>query len=146
MRLYDLELSVEIGETRIPSDINGTCSAGSFVSPTHILIGTSDGKLVLFEVKTLQVVHVMGGHSDLISSIAAHPGSADGTIKPGAMALSCSNKDNSIRLWDLTKGRCSYVTKVAPAAGRSGGAGPSMIKVRIDEGWSKATAAHCPPL
>jgi WD40 repeat protein len=132
LRLYDLELYVEIGETRLPSDINGSCSSGSFVSPSHILVGTTIGKLVLFEVKTLQVVHVMGGHSDIVSSIAPHPGSSDGSIKPGALALTCSNKDNTIRLWDLTKGRCSYVTKVAPAEGRAAGGGPSTIKFSPD--------------
>ena len=89
-------------------------------------MGTADGKLVLYEASTLQVVHIMGGHTAAVSSIAVHPGSE--STPPGSMALTCSEKDNTIRLWDLTKGRCSFVTKVK----KMGGGGASVVKVSDD--------------
>ncbi|GMI04893.1 hypothetical protein TrLO_g15132 [Triparma laevis f. longispina] len=121
LRLYDIELSVEIGETRLPSDV-GTCTCGAWAGEKHILIGTADGKLILYEVSTLQVVHVMGGHTSPVSCITVHPGSK--STPPGSMALTCSENDNTVRLWDLTKGRCGFVTKIK----KKGGGGPSIIK------------------
>ncbi|GMH84076.1 hypothetical protein TrVE_jg11167 [Triparma verrucosa] len=121
LRLYDLDLSVEIGETRLPSDV-GTCTCGAWAGDKHILIGTADGKLVLYEASSLQVVHVMGGHTSPVSCITVHPGSEN--TPAGSMALTCSENDNTVRLWDLTKGRCGFVTKVK----KKGGGGPSVIK------------------
>jgi WD40 repeat protein len=115
LRLYDLALSVEIGETRLPPDIPGLVTSGSFAGAAHLLVGTAEGKLVLYDARTLSVQHVMGGHAGPVSCVSAHPS--------GAMALTCGEQDGTVRLWDLTRGRCTYVSRV-----KSEGAGPQTVR------------------
>ena len=114
LRLYDLDLSLEIGETRLPADLNGIPTVGTFVGAKHICVGTTVGKLVLFDVATLSVVHIMGGHTATIDSLTSHPS--------GAMILSSCVADGTIRLWDMTKGRCSFVNRI-----KSTKSGPSLV-------------------
>ena len=125
IRLYDLLMNVEIGEGRLPHGVEDASCCGPFLRDGKgdiygVIVGTNCGKLVIFKAKTMAVMHVMGRHKDAVSSIAVHPTST--------MALSASDKDNTLRLWDLTRGHCVFVKKVNGAGkGNRKGAGPTNV-------------------
>ncbi len=48
-------------------------------------------------------VHKLGGHKGAVLSIAAHPS--------GRVALSTAS-DRTLRLWDLVKGRMSFINRL----------------------------------
>lgn len=52
-------------------------------------------------------VHVLGGHKKAVTGIAVHPS--------GKLALSVSN-DNTMKLWDLTQGRCAFTRRLKGSA------------------------------
>lgn len=110
------------GEVRTPADL-GTPVCSSFAPPaflrssvseeesptpsTHCLVGFSSGKLVIYKKRDWVVQHVLAGHDGGIASLAVHPS--------GKLALSGGSSDGKLKLWDLTKGRLAYVSKVNPA-------------------------------
>jgi len=105
------------GEVRTPADF-GTPVCSSFAPPmsslsgnrapsTHCLLGFSGGKLVIYKKRDWSVQHVLAGHEGGVGALAVHPS--------GKMALSGGESDGKLKLWDLTKGRLAYVTKIQPA-------------------------------
>jgi protein MAK11 len=99
------------GEVRTPTDF-GTPVCASFAPPhsepsTHCLVGFSGGKLVIYKKRDWSVQHVLAGHVGGVASLAVHPS--------GKLALSGGTSDGKLKLWDLTKGRLSYVTKIIPS-------------------------------
>ena len=113
------------GEVRTPPDF-GTPVCSSFAPPpptlastektqpsTHCIVGFSSGKLVIYKKRDWSVQHVLAGHLGGVESIAVHPS--------GKLALTGGHSDGKLKLWDLTKGRLSFVTKInsSSATGRS---------------------------
>ena len=110
------------GEIRTPPDF-GTPVCSSFAPPlsnnaangsassTHCLIGFSTGKLVVYKKRDWSIQHVLAGHEGGISAMGVHP--------TGKLTLTGGNSDGKLKLWDLTKGRLAYVTKLLPAAASS---------------------------
>uniref|UniRef100_A0A7S4VDP2 Uncharacterized protein n=2 Tax=Ditylum brightwellii TaxID=49249 RepID=A0A7S4VDP2_9STRA len=115
IRIFHLHKHAEAGEFRSPSNL-GTPTCSSFAPPsnstvpsTHALVGLTSGKILLYRKKDWQVQHVLSGHEEKsggVSCIAVHPS--------GKMALSGGVGDGRIVLWDLTKGRLAFVTKLPP--------------------------------
>ncbi|CAJ1910103.1 unnamed protein product [Cylindrotheca closterium] len=99
------------GEIRTPSDF-GTPICSSFAPPTqhstHCIIGFTTGKICIYKKRDWAVQHVLAGHEGGVASIAVHPS--------GKLALSGGNTDGKLKLWDLTKGRLSFVDKIKPAS------------------------------
>lgn len=112
------------GEVRTPTDM-GTPVCASFAPPqqtfnymyqpteaspssTHCLVGFSSGKLVIYKKRDWSVQHVLAGHAGGVASLAVHP--------TGKIALTGGDSDGKLKLWDLTKGRLSFVTKIAPSS------------------------------
>jgi WD40 repeat protein/uncharacterized caspase-like protein len=76
---------------------SGDVSAGAFTRDGgHVLTGSKDGTLKLWEIATTRLVRTFVGHKGEITGVALSP---DGT-----RALSGS-KDKTIRLWDVATGR-----------------------------------------
>lgn len=96
----------ESGEIRTPSDFGTpTCSSfGPKEAATHCLMGFAGGKLALYKKRDWSVQHVLAGHDGGVSAVAIHPS--------GKLALSGGMTDGKVKLWDLTKGRLAYVTKM----------------------------------
>lgn len=108
------------GEVRTPAEF-GTPVCSAFAPPmalestseeppqgsTHCLVGFSEGKLVIYKKRDWSVQHVLAGHEGGISCVAVHPS--------GKMALTGGQSDGKLKLWDLTKGRLAFVSKINPS-------------------------------
>jgi WD40 repeat protein len=109
INMFSLNKQVQSGELKTPSDL-GTPTCSSFAppndpSPTHVLIGLSSGKIVIYRKKDWSIQHILACHDDKgVNSIAVHPS--------GKMALS-GGKDGKICLWDLMRGRLAFVQKIS---------------------------------
>jgi hypothetical protein len=114
LRTHDLHKRMTCsGEVRIPADFAfGTPVCSSFAPPTavatHCLLGFTGGKLVIYKKRDWTVQHVLAGHDGGVSSMAVHPS--------GRMALTAGTCDGKLKLWDLTKGRLAFVSKIPPAS------------------------------
>lgn len=95
------------GEVRTPSDF-GTPSCSGFAPPTmqstHCIIGFSGGKVCIYKKRDWSIQHVLAGHEGGVASLAVHPS--------GKMALSAGLTDGKLKLWDLTRGRLAFVSKI----------------------------------
>lgn len=104
LHIYDTEATKDLGFLMNPGE--GAISAvalyvprGSAV-PTHLFSGGVDGTLAVWSAgRSWDCLKVMTGHRKEITSISIHPS--------GKLALTTS-RDSTLRIWDLTKGRCSY--------------------------------------
>lgn len=96
------------GQVRTPADF-GTPTCSAFAPPrtapsTHCLLGFSGGKLVVYKKGDWSVQHVLPGHEGGVTSVAVHP--------TGKLALTGGKVDGKLKLWDLTRGRLAYTTKL----------------------------------
>lgn len=137
VNIFSLSKHRQSGELKTPSNLETpTCS--SFAppnepSPTHVLVGLSSGKIVIYRKKDWSIQHVLACHDEKgVNSIAVHPS--------GKMALS-GGKDGKICLWDLMRGRLAFVHKIA-------GGGPNGRKCTVnhiiwsDDGKRYAYCTH----
>jgi FOG: WD40 repeat len=115
LAIFSLKKYAQIGELKTPSNL-GTPSCSSFAppgdpSPSHVLVGLSSGKIVIYKRKDMSIQHILPGHDDKgVSCIAVHPS--------GKMALS-GGRDGKLCLWDLMRGRLAYINKLPnPSKGR----------------------------
>jgi protein MAK11 len=115
LAIFSLTKYAQIGELKTPSNL-GTPSCSSFappgeLSPSHVLVGLSTGKIVIYKRKDMSVQHVLPGHDEKgVSCIAVHPS--------GKMALS-GGRDGKLCLWDLMRGKLAFVNKIPnPSKGR----------------------------
>lgn len=104
------------GEVRTPSGF-GTPICSSFAPPTghstHCVVGfSSEGKICIYKKRDWSVQHVLNGHDGGIGALSVHP--------TGKLALSGGVTDGKLKVWDLTKGRLSFVNKIDPASTRGG--------------------------
>jgi len=108
LAFFSLTKLVQKGELKTPSNL-GTPACTSFAppsssSPTHALVGFSDGTIAIYKKSDWTVQHVLRGHDDKgVSTMAVHPS--------GKMALS-GGRDSKLILWDLMRGRLSFVFKI----------------------------------
>ena len=79
-------------------------TALEFVGTTHLLTGGADNTICIWRCADWLCLHKLGGHKGPIHSIAAHPS--------GRIALSTA-QDRTLRLWDLVKGRMSFINRLA---------------------------------
>jgi WD domain, G-beta repeat len=134
------------GEVRTPSDFGTpTCcafappmilgaSSSSSPSSTHCLLGFAGGKLVIYKKRDWNVQHVLNGHEGGIASIAVHP--------TGKMALTGGESDGKLKLWDLTKGRLSYSSKIRPKSlGSSRQGRKNIYEAIVCIVWSNPTSS-----
>jgi WD40 repeat protein len=130
------------GEVRTPSDF-GTPVCSSFAPPaaacgdaattisSHCVIGFSGGKLVIYKRNDWVVQHVLAGHEGGVNALAVHPS--------GKLALT-GGSDGKLKLWDLTKGRLAYVSKLQPAA--SSVQGQTHFEMVQSIVWNKNGSAY----
>ena len=64
---------------------------------SYLATGSRDKKIRIFEVKTGKLVLLLVGHDNWVTDIHFHPN--------GKYLMSCAD-DKSIRIWDLSLGRC----------------------------------------
>ncbi|CAI7910561.1 unnamed protein product [Closterium sp. NIES-53] len=76
---------------------------GSGSRPTHLLAGSEDRTISLWEVATWRHLSSLKGHKAPVNDIAVHPS--------GRVALSVA-RDAELRLWNLLQARCSFRTRL----------------------------------
>jgi len=104
------------GEIRTPSGF-GTPMCSAFAPPaghsTHCVVGFSgEGKICIYKKRDWSVQHVLAGHDGGLGALAVHPS--------GKLALSGGLTDGKLKLWDLTKGRLSFVNRIKHISSRNG--------------------------
>jgi len=150
VNVFDLRKRVQVGELKTQGDLGSplccsfappsrSSSSSQQQQPTHALVGTTSGKIVLYKKRDWSVQHVLSGHDGGgAGCIAVHP--------TGRMALS-GGRDGKINLWDLVKGRLAYVHKLPRIArGARGGGGVGRQKETVEHiVWSDdgARYAYC---
>ncbi|CAI7813495.1 unnamed protein product [Closterium sp. NIES-54] len=82
----------------IPPQLHGSGSR-----PTHLLAGSEDRTISLWEVATWRHLSSLKGHKAPVNDIAVHPS--------GRVALSVA-RDAELRLWNLLQARCSFRTRL----------------------------------
>jgi WD40 repeat protein len=123
IHIYDMRLGKDLGYLMNPGQ--GAVTALSFFTPnndnsnnnpqqplyyapTHLLAGSEDGQLSVWQAGgTWELLKVIKGHKKAINSISIHPS--------GQLAITVS-RDNSLRMWNLVKGRCTYTAPLEEEA------------------------------
>ncbi|KAF8940980.1 p21-activated protein kinase-interacting protein 1-like protein [Haplosporangium gracile] len=100
IQLYDLKRRKELGALL---QHQGTITALTFHTKTHMLSGSDDGKICVWRTKDWECLKIMKGHQASVHSIAIHPS--------GKIALSVS-VDHSVRLWNLLLGKQASMTRL----------------------------------
>jgi protein MAK11 len=103
------------GQVRTPADF-GTPTCSAFAPPTtapstHCMLGFSGGKIVVYKKRDWSIQHVLEGHKGGVASVAVHP--------TGRIALTGGMIDGTLKLWDLTRGRIAYTTKLPSVSKRN---------------------------
>lgn len=84
-------------------------NCAAFVGNSHAIGGSEDGNIYIYECKgsSMALVKTLKGHKAGVYSISVHP---------SEKVLLSIAKDNSMRTWNLIKGRCAYVTNIKSQA------------------------------
>mmetsp|Transcript_25430 Transcript_25430/g.69083 ORF Transcript_25430/g.69083 Transcript_25430/m.69083 type:complete len:423 (-) Transcript_25430:930-2198(-) len=113
IHLYDLKHDKDLGflinpgdgpvpclEFFCPQNASGVASA----TPSHMFSGSQDGSIAIWQAgHQWEHLKLMKGHKGAVNALSIHP--------TGRLALSTSH-DGSLRMWDLSKGRCTYTSKL----------------------------------
>ncbi|XP_063883697.1 p21-activated protein kinase-interacting protein 1-like [Scylla paramamosain] len=104
IRVFNLATRTEVG---IIMEHQGTISSLSFHGATHLFSAAEDGNICIYKQGKWQCEKTLRGHRGGVVDLAVHPS--------GKMALSIG-RDNTLRTWNLIKGRKAYITKLKGAA------------------------------
>lgn len=76
-----------------------------FVESNYLICGAQDGNIYIYHCKPslMTLVKTLGGHKSAVTSLSVHP---------SEKALLSISKDNTMRTWNLIKGRSAYVTNI----------------------------------
>eukprot|EP00729_Bicosta_minor_P005526 gene5526-22282_t len=105
IKVYDLARQKEVG-TLFEQQGTLTCleffqGAGGGVGARHMLSGSEDGSIVVWDAKAWDSMKVLRGHKGAVVDLSIHP--------TGRLALSVG-RDKTLYTWNLLKGRSAYVT------------------------------------
>ncbi|KAG0694129.1 WD40-repeat-containing domain protein [Suillus ampliporus] len=100
IKVWDLRRKKEIGGLM---HHEGSITQLQFPSRSHLLSASEDGSLCLFRARDWVVLRSLKGHKGRVNSTAVHPSNK--------VALSVG-KDNTLRMWDLMRGKGSASTKL----------------------------------
>lgn len=79
----------------------------AFAGASHVLLPTDDGAIAVHRRRDWTLLHEMKGHKNAVVGIAVHPSAR--------MALSVAG-DNTMRMWDLTRGRLAFTKQLRASA------------------------------
>ena len=98
--LYNMNENKEIGEI---FGHTGAITSLAFFEDSFIISGSEDNTLNVWRVHDRQLLQILGGHKAPVNGFAVHP--------TGKLAISVS-KDNTMKLWNLVQGRCSFTRRL----------------------------------
>lgn len=100
VHLYNMVENKSIGEL---TGHTGGVNFLEFYEDNILMSASDDGTIYIWRVYDWQHVHILGGHKAAVIGFAIHPS--------GKLAISVG-KDQTIRLWNLVQGRCSFTRKL----------------------------------
>lgn len=94
---------------KLLQNIENAANCAVFANEKYLICGSEDSNIYIYECKgsTMELAKTLKGHQMAITSLSVHPS--------GKVLLSLS-KDNTMRTWNLIKGRCAYVTNIKSRA------------------------------
>jgi hypothetical protein len=98
--LYNMVDNKEVGEIFGHS---GAITSLAFYEDSYIFSASEDHTLNVWRVSDRQLLHILGGHKDVVNGFSIHPS--------GKLAISVSN-DHTMKLWNLVQGRCSFTRRL----------------------------------
>lgn len=104
IRIFNLATRTEVG---IVMEHQGTISSLAFHGASHLFSAAEDGNICIYKQGKWQCEKTLRGHRGGVVGLAVHPS--------GKLALSVG-RDNTLRTWNLIKGRKAYITKLKGAA------------------------------
>ena len=104
IRLFNLKEAKEVGTILFHQ---GDITTLQFAGPEFLISGGADGKIVVWKTEDWTKLHILGSHKAAVTSICVHPSNK--------VALSIG-ADNTMRMWNLIKGRLGYVRKLKEQA------------------------------
>lgn len=80
-------------------------NCAAFAGNKHLVCGSEDSNIYIYECRgsTMELVKTLKGHKMAVTSLSVHPS--------GKVLLSIS-KDDTMRTWNLIKGRSAFVTQI----------------------------------
>lgn len=108
IHIYDIQKASDLGSLMNPGE--GTVTALDFHvpaganSPSHLLNGSADGSLTVWQGRSWECLKHMEGHKGEVNDLSIHPS--------GSVALSVG-RDSELRIWNLVKGRITYHSRLA---------------------------------
>ncbi|KAL6765140.1 WD40-repeat-containing domain protein [Haematococcus lacustris] len=109
IHLYDMKHDQDLGFLMNPGEgavpcLQFFCPQGPGAAPSHMLSGSADGSIAIWQAGcNWQHLKQMKGHKGAVNGLSLHPS--------GRVALSVAH-DSSLRMWDLSRGRCTYTAKL----------------------------------
>ncbi|KAK8824838.1 hypothetical protein WA538_005504 [Blastocystis sp. DL] len=100
IRIFDLKEAKEDGTILFHQ---GDITCLEFAGPEFMISGGADGKIVVWKTDEWTKLHILGSHKASVTSICVHPSNK--------LALSVG-ADNTMRMWNLVKGRLGFVRKL----------------------------------
>ena len=100
IRIFNMAENRSMGELGLHE---GAITSLAFFDDSHLISGSEDSSLRIWRCHDWECLHVLHGHKAAITSVAIHP--------TGKIALSVS-KDNTMKLWNLIQGRCSFTRRL----------------------------------
>ena len=100
IRIFNVVENRSMGELGLHE---GAITSLAFFDDSHMISGSEDMSLRIWRCHDWECLHVLHGHKAVITSVAIHPS--------GKLALSVS-KDNTMKLWNLIQGRCSFTRRL----------------------------------
>jgi WD40 repeat protein len=102
--------------------------------PGIIALGTWEGKIELWDIRTKSMVKAMSGHTQIVMSLALGP-----TLRDGSRTLVSASSDGTIKMWNPQTGSCLLTLSPEAGAATSIAAsadGKSIVSTHED-GWDR---------
>jgi WD40 repeat protein len=105
VNVFDLAKRLQLGNMGGSVHTSTISALALSDNPGLLVSGCEDGQIAITRVKDFQTLKSFKGHKSAVLDLSVHPS--------GKVALSVSS-DNTLRMWDLTRGTCAAVRTICP--------------------------------
>jgi len=100
---------LNLTKRKLVQTIDGPVNCATFAGKSHLICGCESGNVHIYEIKSssISLEKTLKGHEASVSSLSVHPSNK--------VMLSLA-RDNTMRTWNLIKGRCAYITNIKSQA------------------------------